>query len=127
MSTLAGVSPSTTNVCGTSRGRKTNDPGVRIARLAGQGLDLTTFWRRATDALAPAVPFYMTPCFYTVDPASLLVTSHYHDGLPAIPHEWLAHEYYSEDFNKLADVARSEEGIATLHEATGGEPSRSVR
>jgi DNA-binding CsgD family transcriptional regulator len=99
----------------------------RIVRLAGQGLDLVTFWREATEALAPAVPFYLTPCFYTVDPASLLVTSHYHEGLPAIPDEWLAHEYYGEDFNKLGDVARDARGIATLHEATGGDVGRSAR
>lgn len=71
--------------------------------------------------------FYLTPCFYTVDPASLLATSHYHDGLPEIPHEWLAIEYSDEDFNKMADVARSERGVGTLHEATGGEPSRSAK
>ena len=64
----------------------------KVAHLAGQGLDLVTFWRAATEALARAVPFHLTPCFYTLDPASLLVTSHYHDGLPAIPPEWLALE-----------------------------------
>lgn len=99
----------------------------KIVQLAGQGLDLVAFWRAATDAIAPAVPFYLTPCFYTLDPASLLVTSHYHGGLPAIPHDWLALEYYGEDFNKLAEVARSKRGVATLHEATGGDPSRSAR
>jgi len=99
----------------------------RIDRLAGQGLDLVTFWCAATEALAPAVPFHLTPCFYTLDPASLLVTSHYHHGLPAIPHEWLALEYYGDDFNKLAAVARSARGVATLHEATGGDIGRSMR
>ncbi len=99
----------------------------RIDRLAGQGLDLVAFWRAATEALAPAVPFHLTPCFYTLDPASLLVTSHYHDGLPEIPREWLALEYYGEDFNKLADVARSARGVATLDEATGGDVGRSAR
>ena len=39
----------------------------------------------------------------------------------------LAHEYYADDVHKLADVARSERGISTLHEATGGDPSRSPR
>jgi hypothetical protein len=97
----------------------------RIAELAGQGHDLVTFWRESTAAIASAVPFYLTPCFFTMDPASLLVTSHYQDGLPEIPHEWLADEYYEDDFNKMADVARSERGVATLHEATGGDPSRS--
>ncbi len=99
----------------------------KVARLAGRGLDLVTFWHAATEALAPAVPFYLTPCFYTLDPASLLVTSHYHQGLPAIPHAWLAHEYYGEDVNKLADVARSPRGVATLHGATGGDVGRSAR
>lgn len=99
----------------------------RIAELAGRGHDLVTFWREATDAIAPAIPFYATPCFYTLDPASLLTTSHYHDGLPEIPPEWLALEYYEDDFNKMADVARSERGVATLHEATGGDVKRSAK
>jgi hypothetical protein len=99
----------------------------KIAQLVGQRLDLVTLWHAATEALAPAVPFYLTPCFYTLDPASLLVTSHYHEGLPAIPHAWLAHEYYGEDVNKLAEVARSARGVATLHEATGGDVGRSAR
>lgn len=99
----------------------------RIAELAGRGHDLVTFWRESSDAIAPVVPFYLTPCFYTLDPASLLVTSHYHDGLPEIPHEWLALEYYEDDVNKLADVARSARGVATLHEATGGDLALSAR
>ncbi len=99
----------------------------RIAELAGRGHDVVTFWREATDAIAPAVPFYAAPCFYTLDPASLLATSHFHDGLPEIPHDWLALEYYDDDFNKMADVARSERGVATLHEATGGDLSRSAK
>jgi len=99
----------------------------RIARLAGQGLDLVTFWRECTDALAPAVPHYLAPCWFTVDPASLLVTSHFQEGLPEMPGEWLAAEYFEDDFNKMSDVARSESGVATLHEATGGDPARSPR
>src|SRR3990172_5765809 len=87
----------------------------RIARLAGQGLDLLTFWHQCSDAIPPAVPYYLAPCWYTLDPASLLVTSHFQEGLPEIPHEWLAQEYFEDDFNKMADVARSERGVATLH------------
>ena len=97
----------------------------RIARLAGQGLDLVTFWRESTDVLSTAVPHYLTPCWFTLDPASLLATSHYEQGLPEIPQEWLTHEYFEDDFHKMADVARSERGVSTLHEATGGDPSRS--
>ena len=99
----------------------------RIARLAGQGLDLVTFWREASRAVAIAVPHYWAPCWYTLDPASLLVTSHFQEGIPEIPREWLAQEYYEDDVNKLADVARSERGISTLHEATRGDPTSSPR
>ncbi len=99
----------------------------RIVELAGAGLDLATFWRECTEPIATAVPHFLAPCWFTLDPASLLVTSHFQEGLPEIPHEWLAMEYYEDDFNKMADVARSEAGVATLHEATGGDPSRSPR
>jgi DNA-binding CsgD family transcriptional regulator len=99
----------------------------RIAELAGRGDDLISFWREATEVLARVVPHYWTPCWYTLDPASLLVTSHFHEGLDALPPEWLAHEYYEDDVNKLADVARSERGVSTLHEATGGDPASSPR
>ena len=98
--------------------------GDRIARLAGHGLDLVSFWQASTEVLAGAVPHGGAPCWYTLDPASLLVTSHYQQGLPELPGEWFAHEYYQDDVNKLVDVARSQRGISTLHEATGGRPDR---
>jgi DNA-binding CsgD family transcriptional regulator len=99
----------------------------RIATLTRQGLDLPTLWREASEAIAGAVPYYWAPCWYTLDPASLLVTSHFNDQLPVLPPEWLAQEYYQDDVNNLADVARSERGISTLHEATGGDPASSPR
>jgi DNA-binding CsgD family transcriptional regulator len=97
----------------------------KIARLATQGLDLPTFWHAASEVLARAVPHYSTPCWWTLDPATLLVTSHYQTEIVELPPEMLAHEYLADDVHKLADVARSERGISTLHEATGGDPSRS--
>jgi DNA-binding CsgD family transcriptional regulator len=97
----------------------------KIARLAGQGLDLPTFWRETSAVLARAVPHYSTPCWWTLDPATLLVTSHYQTEIVELPPEMLAHEYLADDVHKLADVARSERGISTLHEATGGDPGRS--
>lgn len=99
----------------------------RVAELACRGLDLATFWQECSEVLTRTVPHYWTPCWYTLDPASLLVTSHFHDGLPEMPSEWLAAEYYEDDVNKLADVARSPSGISTLHEATGGDPASSPR
>lgn len=107
-------------------GRYTKErAGERISELARRGLDLVTFWREASEVLARTIPPYMSPCWFTLDPASLLVTSHYQREILEIPPEWLAHEYYEDDFLKMADVARSERGISTIHEATGGDPSRS--
>jgi DNA-binding CsgD family transcriptional regulator len=97
----------------------------RIAELARRGYDLVTFWQECTDALQGAIPHYDKPCWYTLDPASLLITSHYHDGLPEFPAELLSHEYYGDDVHEISDIARSESGISTLYEATGGDPSSS--
>lgn len=98
----------------------------RIAHLARSEFDLLSLWQEAKGILEKSVPHYLTPCWYTLDPASLLVTTHYDHGMiPELPREWLAHQYYEDDFLKIADVARSTRGISTLHEATGGDPSRS--
>src|ERR687898_1067399 len=90
----------------------------RIAELARRGHDLVAFWQECTEVLAAAVPHYDKPCWYTLDPASLLITSHYHDGLPENPAKMLRHEYYGEDVNQISDVVRSESWVATLNEAT---------
>jgi DNA-binding CsgD family transcriptional regulator len=97
----------------------------RVAELSRRAYDLVTFWRECTDVLAAAVPHYDKPCWYTLDPASHLITSHYHEGLAQYPPKMLRHEYYGEDVNQVSDVARSEAGLSTLHEATGGDPSSS--
>ena len=99
----------------------------RIAALAGKGLDLVSFWRGADEIVAPVVPHFGGACWYTLDPASLLITSHFNDHMPVLPPEMLAHEYYEDDVNKLADIARSQSGLSTLHGATGGDPSASPR
>jgi DNA-binding CsgD family transcriptional regulator len=100
----------------------------RVALAAGEGLNLLEFWEHAREALSPAVPHHLTPCWYTLDPASLLVTSHYDHGLiPQLPNEWLAHEYRQDDCHKLASIARMRQGISTLHEVTRGDPSSSPR
>lgn len=58
----------------------------------------------------------------------MLVTSHHDHGLiPELPPEWLAHEYEQDDVHKLAGVARDSDGLSTVHEATGGDPSSSPR
>lgn len=99
----------------------------KITRLCAGPRDLVSLWQETTEVLAGAVPHYWTPCFYTLDPASLLMTSHFHRGLDEFPTAWLASEYYEDDVNQIADVARSTSGISTLHEATNGDPSSSPR
>jgi len=100
----------------------------KLTRLAAEPRSLVTFWQESTEVLSSALPFYDQPCWYTVDPASLLITSHYNPNMPALPPKWLAMEYYdADDVNKVADVARSPTGLSTLHEATGGDPSATPR
>jgi DNA-binding CsgD family transcriptional regulator len=99
----------------------------KIARLSGEPRDLAAYWQACTDVVAAVVPHYWTPCWYTLDPASLLATSHFHLGLAEFPAEWLANEYYGDDVNQMADIATSATGISTLHEATGNNPASSRR
>lgn len=99
----------------------------KVARLAEQPRDVVSLWRAATEVLADVVPHWWTPCWFTVDPASLLVTSHVHEGMDHMPQEWLVDEYSSTDVNQIADVARSATGVSTLHEATDGNPPASPR
>ena len=107
----------------------------KITALAAAGLDLVTFWRESGEVITPLVPHYMGLCWYTLDPASLLITSHYNEFMPELPHDSLALEYYEDDVHNLADVARSPRGVSTLHEARaatragapgGGRTSRSA-
>jgi DNA-binding CsgD family transcriptional regulator len=100
---------------------------TRIGDLAGRANDLVTLWQGVNDVLSTAVPHHTAPCSYTLDPASLLITSHHHPQVTEFPAEWLSAEYQVDDVNLLADVARSESGLSTLHEATGGDPSDSPR
>ena len=99
--------------------------GDRIAKLAARGLDLPSFWQECAEVIAKVVPHFQTPCWFTLDPASLLATSHYQTELPELPREWMAYEYLETDYHSLASVARSESGASTMYEATGGDPSKS--
>lgn len=95
--------------------------------LSYRGLDLVSLWEAASDLLSRTVPHYLSPCWYTLDAPSLLITSHFSPDIPEIPAEWLTQEYFEDDVNRLAQVAASPTGISTLHEATGGKPETSKR
>ncbi len=99
----------------------------KVAHLVTQGLGLVELWREASEVIATAVPYWSAPCWYTLDPASLLMTSHFNEHVEAMPSEWLTAEYYEDDVNKLNEIARSHDGISTLHDATAGDPTSSPR
>ena len=98
----------------------------QIGLLCREPRDLVSLWQPVTEVLATAVPHYWTPCWYTLDPASLLMTSHFHLGLSEFPPQWLAAEY-GEEGNGIVDVVRSATGLSTLHDTLGGDPSNSER
>ncbi len=99
----------------------------RVALMSGGAHDLVSLWQAAGAILADTLPHYWSPCWYTLDPASLLITSHVNEQMTEFPPEWLTAEYVADDVNQLAAVARSRSGVSTLHDATGGDPSGSPR
>jgi DNA-binding CsgD family transcriptional regulator len=99
----------------------------RISAIAAEGLDLVSLWRESAEVIQRVVPHYLAPCWMTLDPASLLITSHFNEYIPVLPAESLTREYDADDVNQLADVVRSPDGASTLHEATGGDPRSTAR
>lgn len=99
----------------------------KIARLAAEPGSLADFWCEASAVLHTVVPHLGMPCCYTVDPASLLITSHYNSDMRELPLEALVLEYAEDNVNQIIDVARSASGVSTLYEATKGNPSSSPR
>ena len=57
----------------------------KIVRLSAEPKDLASYWQDCTDVVGTVVPYYWTPCWFTLDPASLLITSHFHRGSERIP------------------------------------------
>jgi DNA-binding CsgD family transcriptional regulator len=96
----------------------------RIADLSRRGLDVAAFWRECDQVIAPIVPVLLRPCWFTMDPASLIVTSHY-DAAIQLPPDYLTYEYSQDDAMNLSRLVRSPSGTSTIHDATGGDPSRS--
>lgn len=97
----------------------------RLESVARSGTDLVSLWRETGPLLAEAVPHFEAACFFTVDPVSLLATSHFQEGLPEIPGEWLGREYADKDYNSMREVLQSARGVGTLHDATEGRPELS--
>jgi DNA-binding CsgD family transcriptional regulator len=97
-----------------------------IARLARADLDLNTLFAEVLHALGRVVPFDAA-CWHTLDPATLLETSHLTRNLPVENRLATEIEYLHEDYNQFATLARSPRHSGILSEATGGVPQRSRR
>jgi DNA-binding CsgD family transcriptional regulator len=98
----------------------------RVAELATRGDDVVSFFRAAGEAVTTAVPTVAPPCWCTLDPATLLITSVYKDDEDSIPTWALEWEYLGDDVMRTADAARSSQGFQTLSQATMGHPADSV-
>jgi DNA-binding CsgD family transcriptional regulator len=97
-----------------------------VAELSHRGLSRVELLKSYAEALRPAVHFD-GGCWHTVDPASLLITSHYTnlsgEGFPYI----CANEYLDQDVSKFASLAGRRRPAERLSKASGGELERSAR
>lgn len=105
-----------------------------ISRLAHRGLDLITFLGEVEEQFRRVVEFEGAACFFTIDPATSLLTGHINSDLArddarrrAVNLGVANNEYRDEDYNKFSQLARSAPRTGVLVEATQGRPERSTR
>jgi DNA-binding CsgD family transcriptional regulator len=112
-----------------------DNPGVAIiadyrlafARLMQRELDMSAYFDAADRLLARYIPFEAS-CWLSLDPETLLPTSHFSreygvgDMLALVKNEYL-----DEDFNKFTVLARSARPVGTLSDSTRGDLKRSRR
>lgn len=99
----------------------------RLLRLLHCNLDLGAFFEAADQALRGLVEFDSS-CWLSLDPSTLLPTSHFTREI-ATDHlmELAANEFLEDDVNKFADLARASNPVGILSEATKGQLQRSPR
>jgi DNA-binding CsgD family transcriptional regulator len=99
----------------------------QFVRLLHRGLDLAAFLEAADQTLVSVLPFDDS-CWLTLDPATLLPTSHFtrEHGIEVLM-ALAANEFLEDDLNKFADLARAKPPVGTLYAATQGDLHRSPR
>jgi DNA-binding CsgD family transcriptional regulator len=97
-----------------------------LVRLGEQGLDTQT-WCRAADGLLGRLVGFDGSCWHTIDPDTVLITSHLTLNLPSRFPLLAANEYLATDVNKFADLAVRPHPVGLLSQATDGQPQRSQR
>lgn len=105
-----------------------------VVRLAHQGLDLHTFLQEIEEQLGRVVDHEGAACFFTIDPATLLLTGHINQDLAhdddrrrAVNLGVANNEYQEDDYNRFASLARSTAPAGVLAEVTKGHPELSAR
>jgi hypothetical protein len=98
-----------------------------IVQVAAQGLPVRELFAEVARRLRPVVP-YAAAGWLSTDPASLLFTDAYVEGIPADAHTQLfENELTAADFAKFGEIVRSGRRAQVLSEATGGDPELSPR
>jgi DNA-binding CsgD family transcriptional regulator len=99
----------------------------RFLRLLHRNHDLGRFFEAADQTLAGLIDFDSS-CWLSLDPATLLPTSHFTREIET-DHllQLAANEFLEDDFNKFADLARAAHPVGILSEATGGDLRQSPR
>ena len=99
-----------------------------VERACAEATTVVGLCRAVHDAVAPVVPTDRW-CGFAVDPSTLFATNGYHDegvDMHLVP-RLLELEHGTDDTNQIPALARSAGGVATLTEATGGDPAASAR
>jgi DNA-binding CsgD family transcriptional regulator len=107
---------------------RTKRVGDEVARLSARGLDVASFFDETGRILRRAIAFDGF-CSMTVDPATMLLTSHIaHDSVRPEDVPLLGrNEFLEEDVNKFAVLARTRPPAGVLTDATGHVLERSPR
>lgn len=99
-----------------------------LVELTRSGLAVSELFARSTEVLRKLVAFDAI-CWETLDPASLLPTSGVTENLPQeSAAAFFKNEYGGgEEFNRFDAMYAAGVFVRTLHDATGGDPTRSPR
>lgn len=99
----------------------------RFLRLLHRNLDLGAFFEAADQALLGLIGFDSS-CWLSLDPSTLLPTSHFTRQIET-DHlmELAANEFLEDDVTKFADLARASRPVGILSKATGGHLETSRR
>jgi DNA-binding CsgD family transcriptional regulator len=99
----------------------------KLVQLCAGDLPPLELLEQVASVIRPTVP-YAASASALVDPATLLCTSAYVEGMPLeMLRDLTVNEHDEQDFTQFTHVARLPRPVVRLSEATAGEPARSAR